>query len=64
MKALAECLRRDGAIGLMLYAKYGRAGVERLQSVFRELGLRQDDAAVGVGQRGYVVAAGRSDALS
>jgi SAM-dependent methyltransferase len=46
MKALANCLRRDGAIGVMLYAKYGRIGVELLESVFRDLGLSQDDASV------------------
>jgi len=46
MKALAGCLRRDGALGVMLYAKYGRMGVELLQSVFRDLGLGQDDASV------------------
>jgi SAM-dependent methyltransferase len=34
MKAIAGCLRRDGAIGLTLYARYGRVGVEQLQSVF------------------------------
>ena len=46
MKALAGCLRRDGAIAVMLYAKYGRTGVYLLQSLFRDLGLRQDDASV------------------
>jgi SAM-dependent methyltransferase len=46
MKALGDCVRRDGAIAVMLYAKYGRIGVELLQSVFRDLGLRQDDASV------------------
>jgi SAM-dependent methyltransferase len=46
MKALAGCLRQDGAIGVTLYAKYGRVGVEMLQSVFRDMGLRQDDASV------------------
>jgi SAM-dependent methyltransferase len=46
MKALGDCLRRDGAIGLTLYAKYGRVGVEMLQAVFRDLGLRQDEASV------------------
>lgn len=46
MQALASCLRRDGAIGVMLYAKYGRLGVELLESVFRDLGLSQDDASV------------------
>ncbi|WP_163760827.1 class I SAM-dependent methyltransferase [Mycobacterium botniense] len=46
MKALAGCLRPDGVIGVMLYAKYGRIGIELLQSVFDDLGLRQDDASV------------------
>lgn len=46
MKALAHCLRRDGVMGVMLYAKYGRIGVELLQSVFDDLGLRQDDASL------------------
>ncbi|MET0995713.1 MAG: class I SAM-dependent methyltransferase, partial [Mycobacterium sp.] len=46
MNALAQCVRRDGAIGLMLYAQHGRFGVYLLQSVFRELGLRQDEASL------------------
>jgi SAM-dependent methyltransferase len=46
MKALGSCVRPDGAIGLMLYANRGRIGVELLQSVFRDLGLHQDDASV------------------
>ncbi len=46
LKALSECLRRDGVMGLMLYAKYGRIGVEMMQSVFRDLGMGQDDASV------------------
>ena len=46
MTALASCLRREGAMGIMLYAKYGRTGVELLESVFRDLGLSQDDASV------------------
>jgi hypothetical protein len=40
MKALAGCIRRDGFLAVMLYAKYGRIGVELLQSVFDDLGLR------------------------
>jgi hypothetical protein len=31
---------------IMLYAKYGRIGVEMLQGVFRELDLRQNEASV------------------
>src|SRR6202012_5190076 len=46
MKALATCLRRDGVLSVMLYAKYGRIGVELMQSVFSDLALRQDDASV------------------
>lgn len=46
MKALAGCLRRDGVLAVMLYAKYGRIGVELMQSVFSDLELRQDDASV------------------
>jgi hypothetical protein len=32
----------------MLYAKYGRIGVEVLESVFRDMGLGQDEASVQV----------------
>jgi SAM-dependent methyltransferase len=46
LTALAGCLRADGALGVMLYAKYGRFGVELLESVFRDLGLSQDEASV------------------
>ena len=48
MKALAACLRPDGAIGVMLYAKYGRIGVEVLESLFRDVELHQDDASLRV----------------
>lgn len=48
MKALAACLRRDGAMAVMLYAKYGRLGIDLLESVFRELELVQDDASVQI----------------
>jgi SAM-dependent methyltransferase len=48
MKALGSCLRRDGVAGIMLYAKYGRVGVEALQSVFRSLDLRQDEQSLRV----------------
>jgi SAM-dependent methyltransferase len=46
MKALAGCLRPDGVAAIMLYAKYGRIGVEMLQRVFRELDLQQNDPSV------------------
>ena len=48
MKALAGCLRPDGVIGVMLYSKYGRIGVELMQSVFRDMELRQDEASVQI----------------
>ena len=46
IQALSTCLRRDGVIALMLYAKYGRIGVEILQSVVRDLELPQDEASI------------------
>ncbi|MBY0441089.1 MAG: class I SAM-dependent methyltransferase [Mycobacteriaceae bacterium] len=46
MKALSDCLRRNGVIGVMLYAKYGRIGVELLQSAFHDLGMSQDEKSV------------------
>lgn len=46
MKALGGCLRADGALAVMLYAKYGRIGVDMLESAFRDLGLAQDEASV------------------
>jgi SAM-dependent methyltransferase len=48
MQALGGCLRRDGVASVMLYAKYGRIGVDLLASVFRDLGLGQDDSSVQV----------------
>jgi SAM-dependent methyltransferase len=46
MRAVAGCLRRDGVASVMLYAKYGRIGVDMLASIFAELGLGQDDSSV------------------
>ena len=48
MKALASCLRPDGVMALMLYARYGRIGVEIMQGLFRELGLHQDRVSVNL----------------
>lgn len=48
MKALAACLKPDGVVAVMLYAKYGRLGVEVMESVFRDLRLGQDEASVRV----------------
>lgn len=48
LKALACCLRPDGVIGLMLYARYGRMGVDLLASVFRDLGLALNEPSIQV----------------
>ena len=48
MAALAGCLRRDGVLAAMLYARNGRRGVEMLQAAFREMGLIQDAASLAV----------------
>jgi len=46
MAALADCLRPDGVAAIMVYAKYGRIGVEMMQSVFHDLSLSQDDESI------------------
>ena len=46
MKALAEVMKPDGVAAIMLYARYGRAGVELMQAVFREMGLTQDEESL------------------
>jgi SAM-dependent methyltransferase len=46
LQALAGCLRKDGVIAGMVNAKYGRTGVDLLESVFRDMGLRQDKASI------------------
>jgi len=48
LKALADCLGHDGVIALMVYAHYGRIGVEILQSLFRDLGLAQNEASLAI----------------
>jgi len=48
IRALADVLRSDGVIALMVYARYGRLGVEILQSAFRDMGLNQDLSSVQV----------------
>ena len=48
MNALASCLRPEGVIALMLYARYGRLGVEVMESVFDDLALVQDEPSVAI----------------
>ena len=52
LKALATCLRPDGVVAIMVYARYGRIGVEMLQAVFRELGLTQDSTSLALVREG------------
>lgn len=44
--ALASCLKPHGVLALMLYARFGRIGVEMMQAVFRDLGLRQNEPSL------------------
>ncbi|MGV1005064.1 MAG: class I SAM-dependent methyltransferase [Candidatus Nanopelagicales bacterium] len=46
MNSLAGVLRPEGVAAMMLYARYGRIGVEIMQAAFREMGLRQDDESL------------------
>jgi hypothetical protein len=46
MRALAARLRPAGVAAIMLYARYGRIGVEIMQAIFREIGLAQDEASL------------------
>ena len=52
MKALADVLLPDGVAAIMLYARYGRIGVEIMQAVFREMGLRQDEESLRLVYKG------------
>ena len=42
MKAIGSVLRQEGVAAIMVYAKYGRIGIDILESIFADLGLRQD----------------------
>ena len=46
MQSLAGLLKPHGVAAIMLYARYGRIGVEIMQGVFREIGLTQDEASL------------------
>jgi SAM-dependent methyltransferase len=48
LRALGAVSRRNGVIAVMVYAKYGRAGVYMLQDLFRLLGAQQDAAGLAV----------------
>jgi SAM-dependent methyltransferase len=48
MQVLGDLLARDGVLAVMLYARYGRTGVEMMQAIFRELGLTQDVDSIAI----------------
>ncbi len=48
LRSLAGCLKPHGVAALMLYARYGRIGVEMMQSVFRDLGLGLEDISIPI----------------
>ena len=48
MNALSQLLRPNGVIALMLYARYGRIGVEIMEGIFRDLDLQQDHDSVAI----------------
>lgn len=48
LSTLAGCLKPHGVAALMLYARYGRIGVEMMQSVFRDMGLGLDEPSLRI----------------
>jgi SAM-dependent methyltransferase len=46
LAALRDVLKPDGAMHLMVYAPYGRAGIYMLQDFCRQLGTRATDAGI------------------
>lgn len=48
MQALAAVMRPDAVMAVMLYATYGRLGVEMMQAIFRDLDLTQDEASIDI----------------
>jgi SAM-dependent methyltransferase len=48
LSALSQRLKADGCIALMLYARYGRLGVELMQTLFAELNLQKDASSLQI----------------
>ena len=48
LNALGQRLKADGCIALMLYARYGRLGVELMQTLFAELNLQKDASSLRI----------------
>ena len=55
MAALGDCLKPDGVAAIMLYARYGRLGVEMLQGLFRDMGLGQNEASLQMVREGLAL---------
>ena len=51
LRALGEVTRVDGALMIMVYARYGRQGVYQVQELCRRLGLGPDEAGARATQR-------------
>lgn len=48
MQVLGDLLAPDGVLAVMLYATFGRSGVEMMQAVFRDLALTQDESSLAI----------------
>ena len=46
LKKLTETTKKDGALCIMVYAKYFRTGVYDLQKIFRYLNIKQDKSGI------------------
>jgi SAM-dependent methyltransferase len=51
LRCLRDVLKPHGVISIMLYGYFPRVGVYMLQEVFRQLGLKQDVAGIGIVKR-------------
>lgn len=51
LRCLRGVLKPHGVISIMLYGYFPRVGVYMLQEVFRQLGLKQDIAGIGIVKR-------------
>jgi SAM-dependent methyltransferase len=47
-RALGSVLKPDGVVVLMLYARYGRVGLEMLHHLFKRLDLKQDKPSLAI----------------
>jgi SAM-dependent methyltransferase len=59
LRCLRDVLKPHGVISIMLYGYFPRVGVYMLQEVFRQLGLKQDAAGIGIVKRALDALPGR-----